>query len=238
MLQVTENNSVTEQSPPPERPPFDGERLAAHEVVRHAGDWLGADLALTASFGGPAGMVLLDMAVRFAPRTPVLLIDTGVLFDETYRTAEQVEKRYGIRVQRVVPRQTLAEQAATHGERLWERHPDTCCQLRKVEPLRDALTGYRGWMTAIRRDQTAARRETPVVAWSQKYGLWKFAPLAAWSDDDVWTYIHVNGVPFNPLLEQGYLSIGCKTCTRKPVNDDPRSGRWANFAKTECGLHI
>jgi len=210
----------------------------AEQIVNRAGELFGDKLALTASFGGAAGMVLLDLAIKHAPQTPVLLIDTGVLFDQTYRTVEEVEKHYGITVQRIRPKRTMDEQAAEFGETLWERQPDRCCQMRKVEPLAEALQGYRAWMTAIRRDQTAARAATPVLAWNDKHKLVKISPLAGWTSDDVWLYVHKHVLPYNPLLAEGYNSLGCKTCTKKSLDGDERSGRWAGFTKTECGLHI
>jgi phosphoadenosine phosphosulfate reductase len=214
------------------------EALPADEVVRRAGEMYGDRLALTASFGGAAGMVLLDLVVKHAPKTPILLIDTGALFDETYKTVEEVEKHYGITVQRIRPRRSMDEQARDFGDKLWELEPNRCCQMRKVEPLAEALRGYRAWMTAIRRDQTTARADTPVLAWNSKHNLAKISPLAGWTTDDVWLYVHKHVLPYNALLAEGYTSLGCKTCTRKPVNGEERSGRWVGFTKTECGLHI
>ncbi|HRK30607.1 MAG TPA: phosphoadenylyl-sulfate reductase [Tepidisphaeraceae bacterium] len=237
-MQVAAEKEVTTDSRWVAAHALNWEDLPAEEVVRRAGALFGDRLALTVSFGGAAGMVLLDLTLKHAPHTPVLLIDTGALFDETYRTVEEVERFYGISVQRIRPRQTLAEQAAAFGERLWEREPDRCCQMRKVEPLAEALKGYRGWMTAIRRDQTAARGATPVLAWSAKHNLAKMSPLAGWTSDDVWLYVHKHVLPYNPLLADGYKSLGCKTCTKRTLSSDDRSGRWAGFTKTECGLHI
>jgi phosphoadenosine phosphosulfate reductase len=213
-------------------------QLSAEALVGWAGQHFGSSLALTASFGGASGMVLLDLVVRHAPRTSVVLIDTGVLFPETYQTLDAVQKHYGIEVRRVTPVLTLQQQAEVHGERLWERDPDACCRMRKVEPLAAGLRGYRAWLTALRRDQSDTRAQTPVVSWNARHNLVKLCPLANWSEEEVWAYIHANGVPFNPLLGQGYTSIGCHTCTRKPVDGDPRSGRWVNFTKKECGLHL
>ncbi|MFD3163485.1 MULTISPECIES: phosphoadenylyl-sulfate reductase [Herpetosiphon] len=207
-------------------------------IVRWAIDHYFPNLALTCSFGGSSGMVLLDMALKIEPNLPVLVLDTGLLFSETYALVEQIEKHYGITVQYSRPTQTVAEQAATHGPELWGTNPDLCCKLRKVEPLKNVLAPYDAWLTALRRDQSSTRANTPVVSWNDKHQLVKICPLALWTERDIWRYIHANGVPYNPLLDQGYTSLGCHTCTSHPVNGDPRSGRWAGFNKTECGLHI
>lgn len=195
-------------------------------------------MALSCSFSGAAGMVLLDMIAAVAPATPILYIDTGLLFDETYRLIDEVRKRYGIEPRAVRPQQTIAQQAASEGDALWQRHPDRCCGLRKVQPLAEALDSFDAWITGIRRANSATRVNTPLIEWSQKYNLIKLNPLAFWSDRDVWRYIHAHRVPYNPLLDQGYRSLGCHTCTRRPSDDDPRSGRWAGFNKTECGIHV
>jgi phosphoadenosine phosphosulfate reductase len=219
----------------------DADRLAAmsaEQVVRWAGETFGGRLALTASFGGGSGMVLVDLVVKHAPYTPIILVDTGVLFPQTYQSVHDVEKHYGITVQRVTPKLTIPQQAEQHGEALWSREPDKCCDIRKVQPLAAALNGYRAWMTAIRRDQSETRADTASVSWNKKHNLVKIAPLATWKEEEVWAYIHSNGVPFNPMLADGYSSIGCTHCTSKPTTGDGRSGRWVNFAKKECGLHL
>lgn len=195
-------------------------------------------LALACSFGGASGLVLLDMLVHIDRRVPVYYLDTGLLFEETYEHVARVAKHYGIEPVRVRPALTLPAQAALHGERLWERNPDRCCALRKVEPQREFLRGYAAWISGIRRADSATRKETSVVAWDDTFGLLKINPLATWSDDQVWAYIHAHGVPYNPLHDRGYRSIGCVTCTVTAAGgEDARAGRWKGFAKTECGLH-
>ncbi len=196
-------------------------------------------LALACSFGGVSGMALLDMAVHIDPGIEVFYLDTGVLFPETYATIERAIERYGIRPVGYRSLLSLEEQAARHGEALWSRDPDLCCELRKVEPNRRALQGKRAWLSGLRRDQGATRRDTPVVEWDAKFGLVKVNPLASWTERQVWAYIVENHVPYNPLHDRGYPSIGCVPCTR-PVaaGKDPRSGRWQGFEKTECGLHV
>lgn len=214
------------------------EDASAEDILQWAADRFGDKLTLTVSFGGAGGMVLLDLVQKHAPKTPILVIDTAVLFEETYRLIDQVEERYGIHIHRLWPKRTLEQQASEFGEKLWEREPDFCCQMRKVDPLAEGLKPYRAWMTALRRDQSTTRANTPVAAWNRKHQLVKIAPLARWTEEQTWDYVKKHDLPYNPLLAMGYSSIGCHTCTKRPTSDDPRSGRWAGFNKTECGLHM
>lgn len=194
-------------------------------------------IALACSFGAE-DVALVDMIARIRPGARVFYLDTNVLFPETYDLIAKFKDRYDIRLEQFLPLITLTEQAQLHGEALWQKDPDTCCAIRKVEPLKRSLGTMEAWITGIRRDQSPTRANARVVEWDQKFGLVKFNPLAAWSDRDVWAYIMENHVPYNPLHDQGYPSIGCLHCTR-PVKpgEDPRAGRWSGFAKTECGLH-
>jgi phosphoadenosine phosphosulfate reductase len=152
---------------------------------------------------------------------------------------DRVEQRYGITVERVYPLNSPEEQERVHGPALWEKNPDQCCNLRKVEPLRRKLGELRAWITSIRRDQTAARASAGKVEWDEKFGLVKINPIADWSSRQVWQYLRQHDVPYNALHEQNYPSIGCTHCTRavRP-GEDPRAGRWSGSSKTECGLHI
>lgn len=221
--------------------PLWNERFRAakpHNVLAWAAEQWGSWMALSCSFSGPAGMVLLDMVSTIAPRTAIFYIDTGLLFPETYRLIERIREHYPVKIRAVQPQQTVAEQAQTEGEALWTRDPQRCCQRRKVLPLAEALAPYDAWITGVRRDSANTRAQTQVIEWSKKYNLVKINPLAFWSERDVWRYIHAHNVPYNPLLDQGYRSIGCHTCTSLPSTDDPRSGRWVGFGKTECGLHV
>jgi phosphoadenosine phosphosulfate reductase len=205
-------------------------------------DWVteqfGQQVALTCSFGGASGMVLLDMLARLGRGTPVMFLDTDLLFPETYALAEAVSRRYGIAVERRRPALTLAEQAQTYGPRLYERDPDRCCAIRKVTPLAEALQPYDAWISGIRRDQSATRAAAELVRWNPRHGVLKISPLAFWSEREVWRYIHAHDVPYNALLDQGYPSIGCAPCTRRASADDPRAGRWAGTTKVECGIHL
>jgi phosphoadenosine phosphosulfate reductase len=198
----------------------------------------GDRIALASSFGAE-DVALIDMLSRLDRPFRVFYLDTDVLFPETYDLIERVRRRYAIAPDRLSPRLSLAEQAAEHGDALWARMPDRCCAIRKVEPLGRALADLDAWITGIRRDQTPQRRTARLVEWDAAHGLVKLNPLAAWTSEQVWAYIRANDVPYNPLHDRGYPSIGCTHCTR-PVaaGEDPRAGRWAGFDKTECGLHV
>ncbi|MBS0153369.1 MAG: phosphoadenylyl-sulfate reductase [Nitrospira sp.] len=197
-------------------------------------------IVLACSFGAE-DVVLVDMVHRINPAVPLFYLDTDFLFPETYATRERVIEQYELRPAQVIQVKSLLtpqQQAESYGEELWTREPDRCCHLRKVEPLTRVLRGYSAWITGIRRDQAPSRVNAGLIEWDQKFELVKINPLARWTSADVWTYIKVYEVPYNPLHDQNYPSIGCTYCTA-PVapGDDPRAGRWKNFAKTECGLH-
>jgi phosphoadenosine phosphosulfate reductase len=198
----------------------------------------GRDAVLTCSFGGAAGMVLLDMVVRARLPVAVLFLDTGLLFPETYALVEDVERHYGITITRQHPALSVAEQDAAYGAALYARDPDRCCGIRKVAPLSAALAPYRAWISGIRRDQTSERAATEPIVWSGKHNLLKVSPLASWDERAVWRYINANSVPYNVLLDQGYPSIGCVPCTSQASAENPRGGRWSGSAKTECGIHL
>jgi phosphoadenylyl-sulfate reductase (thioredoxin) len=197
-----------------------------------------AKLAFATGFGAE-GCVLIDLIGRHRLPIEIFTLDTGVLFPETYALWRRLEQRYALAIRSVQPTQTLAEQAATHGEELWKRAPDQCCQLRKVEPLRREAAKLDAWIAAIRRDQTPERATTAVVERDARFGLVKVNPLVRWTTRDVWTYLLDHGVPYNPLHDLGYPSIGCQPCT-SPVapGEDPRAGRWRGSGKRECGLHL
>ena len=206
-------------------------------VLRWAFAEFGPDVALATGFGAE-GCVLIDMVARITKGARIFYLDTDLLFPETYALLEQLEARYDIRFERRATRLSLSKQAAEYGDRLWERQPDICCQLRKVEPLKQMLTGLRAWVTAIRRDQTPARANAGIVERDQKFGLIKINPLATWSAREIWDYLNQYEIPYNPLYDHGYGSIGCAPCTTLvQIGEDPRAGRWRGTAKTECGLH-
>jgi len=213
------------------------ESWSAEEVLDWALHRFDRRIALASAFG-PEGMVLIDIATRLRPDVHVFTLDTGLFFPETYELMEEVEQRYNIKIERVKPALTVDQQAVKHGPLLWLNDSDSCCNMRKVEPLRRKLATLDAWIAAIRRDQTPDRAHAQKVDWDAKFGLVKINPLCDWTSDMVWDYVRANDLPYNPLHDQGYPSIGCQPCT-KPVahGGDPRSGRWAGMAKTECGLH-
>jgi len=187
---------------------------------------------------GPEGCALVDMIARHRLPVDMFTLDTGLLFPETYALWHRLQERYGVVIRALRPALTVAQQAAVFGERLWERDPDRCCALRKVEPLRAALRGAQAWVTSIRRDQTADRSTAHVLEWDERFALVKVNPLAHWTSADVRAYVRAHDVPTNPLHERGYPSIGCLPCTT-PVaaGESDRAGRWRGKEKTECGLH-
>lgn len=207
------------------------------ECVAHFGE----RAAMSCSFGGPGGMVLLHMLSRLGLSMPVIFLDTDFLFPETLALRDTIVKRFGVEVLTYRPAYTPEEQAALYGDRLWATDPDGCCRLRKVEPMQRAIEelDLAAWVTALRRDQSATRRGIDIVerqTLPSGRALTKVYPLAGWTRKDVWTYIHQHGVPYNPLLDQGYTSLGCTHCTVVGSGDE-RSGRWPGRNKTECGLH-
>ena len=210
----------------------------ADSLLEWATEQFGQHVVLTCSFGGASGMVLLDMIARLDRGTPVIFLDTGLLFPETYALADEVERRYGVKVEHRRPAMTLEEQNRVEGPNLYEHDPDRCCHIRKVTPLAETLKPYSAWISGIRRDQSSTRANTDLVQWNMRHNLLKISPLAFWSERDVWRYIRIHDVPYNPLLNQGYASLGCAPCTRPSNGGDLRSGRWVGFAKTECGIHV
>jgi phosphoadenosine phosphosulfate reductase len=214
------------------------EHWRPEEVLRWAFSTFRQDFAI-ASGGGVEGMVLLDIATKVNPKPRVFTLDTEFLFPETYELFDRVEKRYGIKIERVYSALTPEEQQLAHGPELWRSDPDACCNLRKVEPLRRKLSELKAWGTAVRRDQTKNRANAGKVEWDEKNQLVKINPLADWTVKMVWDYVHKHNVLYNPLHDQNFPSIGCTHCTRAvQPGEDARAGRWAGFGKTECGLHL
>jgi phosphoadenosine phosphosulfate reductase len=170
--------------------------------------------------------VILDMLVKIEPSARFFVLDTGVLFPETYETWRRIEERYGI---------SIDVYRGEWVDGLWLRDPDACCGMRKVKPMEEALSGVDAWVTGLRRDQAPSRAGTPKLDWDPRHGKWKACPLADWSERDVWRYIHANDVPYHPLHDRGYESIGCTHCTAPGAG---RAGRWAGTDKIECGLHL
>jgi phosphoadenylyl-sulfate reductase (thioredoxin) len=204
-------------------------------------EWAAATLAPRLTFAtgfGAEGCVIVDLIGRHGLPIDLFTLDTGLLFPETHDLWHRLEDRYGVTIRAVRPIQSVEEQARTRGPALWSREPDRCCDARKLQPLRAELAGWDAWITAIRRDQTPDRADARVVERDRRFGLLKINPLAGWTHEDVWRHLAAHDVPYNPLHDQGYPSIGCQPCT-SPVADgeDPRAGRWRGRAKNECGLH-
>ncbi|MGB9034905.1 MAG: phosphoadenylyl-sulfate reductase, partial [Paeniglutamicibacter sp.] len=194
-----------------------------------------AEVAVACSM---ADAVLPAVVAEQLPGVDVLFLETGYHFAETHATRNEVASSLDVRIVDVLPERTVAQQDAELGPRLHERDPGTCCRLRKMEPLAKALSGYRLWFTGVRREEAPTRTNTPLVTWDAAHGLVKVNPLAGWSFDQLISHATVHSVPVNLLLSNGYPSIGCAPCT-SPVAEgqDPRAGRWAGVAKTECGIH-
>ena len=182
--------------------------------------------------------VLVDLAAKALPGIEVLFLETGYHFAETIGTRDAVEQVYDVKIVNAKARRSVAAQDIEFGKDLFARDPNLCCAMRKVEPLEDTLAGYDAWITGVRRVEAPTRANTPLVTYDEKFGLVKVNPLAAWSDEDMDAYIAEHNVLVNPLVAEGYPSIGCAPCTAKPLpGADPRSGRWAGTGKIECGLH-
>lgn len=185
-----------------------------------------------------ADAVLPEVVAHHLPWVDTLFLDTGYHFAETIGTRDAVESSMQLTIVDVKANRSVAEQDAEFGAQLHDRDPGLCCQMRKVEPLTDTLHDYEAWITGVRRDEGPTRADTPLVTWDAKNGLVKINPLAAWTFDEVIDYAHENDIILNPLLNDGYPSIGCAPCTRRVApGEDPRAGRWAGLDKTECGLH-
>jgi phosphoadenosine phosphosulfate reductase len=213
------------------------ESWSPEAILTWAFSTYGDDVALATGMG-VEGMALLDIAHRVNPNLRVFTGDTELLFPETYDLIDRVESRYGIKIERLYSELTLHDQERVYGKALWASDPDQCCNLRKVEPLHRKLTTLDAWVTAIRRDQTSARAGIRKVEWDPKFELVKISPLADWTREMVWSYVLEHDVPYNPLHDRNYPSIGCTHCTRAvSPGEDQRAGRWSGFGKTECGLH-
>jgi phosphoadenosine phosphosulfate reductase len=217
---------------------YAAEHWTPQRTLAWAFDTFGESVAISSAFGAE-GMVLIDMASRLRKDFRLFTIDTEFLFPETYALMDRIEEKYGITIEKVFSALSPEEQERTRGPALWTRNPDLCCNLRKVEPLRRKLSELRAWIVSIRRDQTSARSAARRVEWDAKFGLIKINPIVDWNSKQVWRYIHDHDVPYNPLHNQDFPSIGCTHCTRavRP-GEDPRAGRWSGSDKTECGLHI
>jgi phosphoadenosine phosphosulfate reductase len=208
---------------------------SAEELLRWTDENFGGEYVVASNMQDG---VLVSMAAKVRPGVDVLFLDTGYHFAETIGTRDAVEAVYGVNVVNVTPQHSVTAQDNLFGKNLFERDPAECCNMRKVQPLGKALKGYSAWVTGIRRVEAPTRAKAPLISFDKAFGLVKINPIAAWTDDEMQTYIEDNDILVNPLVDEGYPSIGCAPCTAKPAaGADPRSGRWAGQAKTECGLH-
>ena len=216
------------------------EQSSPEEILRWAVETYYPKLTMATAFGAE-GCVLMAMLSQLEPDgrdVRVFNLDTGYQFQETLDLRERIREKYGITVEYVRAAETVEQMETRFGGPIYGSRPDECCRIRKLEPLKQAVAGYTAWISAIRRDQTPDRAKAAIVEWDQKFNLIKINPLANWSKNDIWAYIQFNDVPYNPLHDQGYPSIGCRHCTRAVQTDEnERAGRWSNFAKLECGLH-
>ena len=213
------------------------ESAEPREIIRWANERFGERLTMATAFG-PEGCAILHWIAEVAPSMHVFNLDTGYQFKETLELRDRIEQRYGIRVRLERPESTVEEYERTHGGPLYRVDPTRCCGDRKIAVIRRVLVGFDAWMSGIRRDQSPDRADAPIVGWDAKFGVVKISPLANWTKKQVWDLIVREDVPYNPLHDQGYTSIGCFPCTRAVTfGEDERAGRWSGTAKTECGLH-
>lgn len=218
----------------------DSERLEAatpQEILRYAVDRFAPLFTMATAFG-PEGMTLIHMLAEIAPDTPIFNLDTGYQFAETLELRERVKQRYGVEVELKKPDTTVEQYEAMHGGPVYKTDPNRCCFDRKLRVLHESARGMHAWASAIRRDQSDDRQRAEIVGWDHKFQLVKISPLANWSKKAVWNLISKHEIPYNPLHDKGFPSVGCWPCTRAvQMGEDERAGRWSGFAKKECGLH-
>ncbi|MFF4269626.1 phosphoadenylyl-sulfate reductase [Streptomyces sp. NPDC001536] len=235
MTAVQEERTTDDLKALAEQAGRDLEDASALEILQWAVDTFGARFCVTSSM---EDAVVSHLASRVRKGVDVVFLDTGYHFEETIGTRDAVEAVMDVNVITLSPTRTVAEQDAEFGPKLHDRDPDLCCKMRKVEPLERGLKDYLAWATGLRRDESPTRANTPVVGWDEKRQKVKISPIARWTQDDVDAYVAEHGVLTNPLLMDGYASVGCAPCTRRVLEgEDARAGRWAGRGKTECGLH-
>ncbi len=214
------------------------EETSAEEILRWAVNIFSPELTMATAFG-PEGCLILSMLAKIEPRVRVFNLDTGYQFQETLDLRDRIARQLGIEVELAKPDTSVEEYERRNGGPLYKTNPDRCCFERKIQVLRREVVGYRAWISGIRRDQSPHRANAPIVGWDKKFGLVKINPLANWKKGQVWQRILDENIPYNPLHDQGYPSIGCWPCTRAVLfGEDERAGRWSGTGKTECGLHL
>ncbi len=213
------------------------EAASPEEIIAWGVEHYFPKLTMATAFG-PEGCVIIHMLAKIEPRVHVFNIDTQYQFKETLELRDRIAERYGIVVEYKRPPHTVEEYEAQHGGPVYKHDPDKCCRDNKTSVLQKAAVGWDAWMSGIRRDQSTDRARAPIVGWDKKFNLVKISPLANWTKQQIWKLITDENIPYNPLHDQGYPSIGCWPCTRAVLfGEDERAGRWSGFAKTECGLH-
>lgn len=208
------------------------------DVLKWAYNAYKSEIVYACSFGAE-GIVLIDLIHKVNKKAKIIFLDTGLHFPETNELIDKVKKKYpSLTIERVRPKTSLEEQSKWYGDDLWKHNPNLCCHMRKVAPLQEALSGVKAWISGLRREQSPSRKNTQYINKDIKFRKVKICPLIHWTWEDIMNYIELNNLPYNPLHDQGYPSIGCAPCTQ-PINDenDQRSGRWAGLSKIECGLH-
>ena len=247
-LYVSNGNGASRNGRAAETPRIDGravdpkeisaevEAMSAEESIGWAIETFHPTLRFACSFQKTSS-VILDIASRIEPEARFFYLDTELLFPETYATRDALASHFGVDFERFAGI-SLAEQEERHGANLWRREPDACCGIRKVEAMREALDGVECWVSGIRRGDSETRASAPKFGWDKRFGLWKLNPLADWDEKQLWKHIKDHQVPYNPLHDQGYPSIGCMPCTSRPAaGEDSRAGRWAGTDRTECGIN-
>lgn len=213
------------------------EHQAPDDLLIWGAESFGNEIVLGTGFG-PSGVVLIHKVCELKLPIKVFCLDTNLLFKETYALWDKIEDRFEIRIESVSPILTLDGQAKRHGEELWKSNPDKCCHLRKVLPLQKYLSNKKAWITGLRRSQSNIRMGIEKVEWDPENKVYKLNPLADWDQETIWKYIEQHDLPYNPLHDEGYPSIGCIPCTEPSIGENERSGRWKNLEKTECGIHL
>lgn len=207
-------------------------------ILRRNWGKYGNEMVIGTGFGA-SGAILMHTLYLLKIPIKVFYLDTNLLFSQTYELRDKYAEKYDINFERVSTEVSLDEQAEKYGEKLWNKNPDRCCYIRKVLPLNTYLANKQVWVTGVRRDQSASRKNTALFEWDRQNEVIKINPLALWSTDDVWSYIQYHDLPYNPLHDHGYPSIGCQPCTKPAIDRyDERSGRWSGQEKTECGIHL
>jgi phosphoadenosine phosphosulfate reductase len=213
------------------------ESAEPQEIIQWAAGQYGAKLTMATAFG-PEGCVIIHWLASLAPKTYVFNLDTGYQFKETLELRDRIAARYGIEIALEKPDTSVEDYERLNGGPLHRTDPDRCCGDRKIAVVHRVLRRFDAWMSGIRRDQSPDRAHAPIVGWDHKFGVVKISPLANWTKAKVWDLIVRENIPYNPLHDQGYMSIGCFPCTRAvTIGEDERAGRWSGSAKTECGLH-